>query len=104
MYAKTIIPTFDSELDITDDWLAVTDPENELGEVATALFEHGRAEAFHPSDPRVPGEWVDVPVLTGLRVENIGVTEFHSRDWVIEVFGAKEVARIEDSQYDRVNS
>lgn len=103
MNATAKFQQIDSECDISDAWRELTDPENERGECATALFEHSRATAFHASDSSPSGVTVPVPLLVGLRIENLGVTELHSRDWAMRVFGPKEISRIEDAQYNSVN-
>lgn len=105
MNAPANIPArIDSERDVSDAWMEQTDPENERGDEATALFEHGSIWAYsHDNNPNDYGRSVSDPILIGLRVQNDGVSLTYPREWAMKALGPEWVKRIEAAQYEALN-
>ncbi|WP_420003219.1 hypothetical protein [Arenibacterium sp. LLYu02] len=71
----------DYELDLTDNWVAEVDPENEYGETCAGLF-----DVIEESGTNT---------LIGLRLEDGNDTLFCDRAYAIQMLGGSEVHRVE---------
>lgn len=89
----------DSTADATDWWLELTDPENKYGETCTAYFDHAEDSGLDDTHAHAP---VILPTLMGVAVESDGVS-YLDREWLLDVFRAEDVWRIEDAQFKQVN-
>lgn len=91
----------DFELDLSDAWAELTDPERARDEVATALFDVTSETDSHFA-PRGHGEFSERDFTTysasfrGLRIENGTAPIYISREWCITAFGIKWIAEVEE--------
>lgn len=91
------IPKCDARLNVSDDWCFITDPENERGEIATAMFDATDTSGSYVT-PLGHGRFAETEYrtvehsLVGFTVENSGAIQFFSRAAAIETFGAETVS------------
>lgn len=85
------VTSADRELDVSDTWMELCDPENEDGAIVTAyLVEDGETEITdnNPySDPLTATQFE----VKGITVTYDGLTKPHDRLWVMEHLGADVV-------------
>lgn len=89
----------DSTLDVSDDWMTATDPQNERGELCTAHFDHAQVWVERESaDPYADcAGWETRPVLKGIRIDG-DTTTCLPREDVIARLGEAWVDAVEEQQ------
>lgn len=96
----------DLEVDLTDAWAELTDPESERGESATGLFDIAEVSDSYFTDSG-HGLFSERDCVTrtasfrGLRVEAKAGGIYIAREWVAAAFGAKWIAEIEENAADK---
>jgi len=86
---------YDSETDLSDNWIDQVDPENCTGAVVTGYLTHELIEVDGATPDRPPG-WVYQTRLTHIIVSD-GVEDLvYRRDAVINLLTAETVQNIED--------
>ncbi len=88
------------EIDLTDWWVELTDPENAFGEVATGLFDVYRAADEYPAaggHGQIHWRHSEAvsATMVGIRVEGSGHPRIYGRDRLIAMAGANALARAE---------
>lgn len=91
----TLIAPHNFEIDMTDAWAELFDPEGDLDEVATGLFDC----TYSPA--RFSDEYDECnATLVALQIKHHGGVRYLSREQVINIFGRKHMSTIEDNAAD----
>lgn len=99
--AKPVNPVIlaEAEIDVTDLWIETTDPENEFGETADALFQTSDGIGL---DAQLRCEWTVDATLVGLRVSDLTGDYYYTRAQALQVLGAGGVSLIESIASERL--
>jgi hypothetical protein len=71
------------DVDVTDAWNMIRDPENEIGAVVTACLHVNTYLPSEPADPDERGKPVPVYAIFGVKHETREATTYHDRAWCI---------------------
>jgi len=82
----------DMTLDLTDNWMEATDPENEWGEECTGYFDKEPTAAWDGTGDC----WMTGYTLKGLRIDDGGTPAWIDREGALKILGFRTVHRIED--------
>lgn len=92
----------DSSCDVTDVWREVMDRENDLNQIVTAYFDHA-VIAGGSSNPDDDFDCI-APILDRFEVQDEdGTITAYSRVRLIEMFGLREICRVEALHADSLN-
>ena len=94
----------DSTLEVGDNWVMATDPNDDRGEGCIAYFDHARVwvERHSPDPYEIADGWEVQPMLTGIVVEGVqdglSTRSYLDRKQILERLGQDWIDEVEETQ------